>query len=641
MTQGPDRIQCSARTGRFGVAGEPKIAAALLWVAIAAAPAAEAQFDAAAFREGVVQVAVLDDQEVRRLGSGVVVDDAGHVLTAAHLVRDEDQVVVVPVTTKAQMVARIVRIDERADLALLQVSGLQIPSLPFALDGFEDGRNVLSAGFWEGPGGGVFLPTVEGDPVLDTDEGTVSGWERREGATEDLPLTLLRHNAMIRAAGYGGPVINECNQVAGLNRGDPERSPRALRGGVGPGDVVHAVHLDVILDFLAAEGVAFRRSDSVCPVALARTTQERDSAVAEIENLRQQLDESRQRNRELQTAIERLQAEAETLRNNIAQIDGLLQQAEAEVQDRATEAQEIRTRLQAARQRGAVGEAEAERLQDELDAKEQEEQIAVQRANLLEAERNTTQKALDDNLAEQDEEDRTLQVVIYSVASAGALVALIIFLGFRKRSRQLAAARENAADAQREAADAGLRARPPVVPDCTLIGETGDGEMISLSIRGSQLAGDGAVIGRSPQTANFVINDGTVSRRHARLLAKGDSLFLEDLHATNGTMVNGSVVDSGRNTAVHDGDTIELGAVRIRVHFAGGGRRSPVGGEPGLQSAPGSGVHAGGAEHSGPESGGFGMAGESFAGPAAGIRRGEPFHGDEGPEDSGGSVSDA
>ena len=633
MTQVPNSVQGPDRSGRFG------IAAALLWPVLAAAPTAEAQFNAGVFREGVVQVAVLDDQEIRRLGSGVVVDDAGHVLTAAHLVRDEDQVVVVPVTTKAQMVARTVRIDEQADLALLQVSGLQVPSLPFALDGFEDGRNVLSAGFWEGPGGGVFLPTVEGDPVLDTDEGTVSGWERREGATEDLPLMLLQHNAMIRAAGYGGPVINECNQVAGLNRGDPERSPRALREGVGPGDVVHAVHPDVILDFLAAEGVAFRRSDSVCPVALARTTEERDSLQAETERLRQQLDESRQQNRELQ-------AEAETLRNNIAQLDELRRQAEAEVQARTAEAQEIRTRLHAAEQLGAAGEADAERLRDELDAKEQEVQTAVQRNDLLEAEHdlleaqsNATQEALQNNLAEQAAEDRTLQVVIYAVASAGALVALIIFLGFRKRARQLAAAREHAADAEREAADAALRARPAVIPDCNLIGETGDGELVSLSIQGSQLAGDGAVIGRSPQVANFVIHDGTVSRRHARLLVKGDSLFLEDLHATNGTMVNGSVVDSGRNTAVHDGDTIELGAVRIRVQFAGGGRGSPVSGEPGLQSAPGSGVHAGGAEHSGPESAGFGVAGENLAGPAAGIRRGEPFGGDEDPD--GGSVSNA
>lgn len=633
MTQVPNSVQGPDRSGRFG------IAAALLWPVLAAAPTAEAQFNAGVFREGVVQVAVLDDQEIRRLGSGVVVDDAGHVLTAAHLVRDEDQVVVVPVTTKAQMVARTVRIDEQADLALLQVSGLQVPSLPFALDGFEDGRNVLSAGFWEGPGGGVFLPTVEGDPVLDTDEGTVSGWERREGATEDLPLMLLQHNAMIRAAGYGGPVINECNQVAGLNRGDPERSPRALREGVGPGDVVHAVHPDVILDFLAAEGVAFRRSDSVCPVALARTTEERDSLQAETERLRQQLDESRQQNRELQ-------AEAETLRNNIAQLDELRRQAEAEVQARTAEAQEIRTRLHAAEQLGAAGEADAERLRDELDAKEQEVQTAVQRNDLLEAEHdlleaqsNATQEALQNNLAEQAAEDRTLQVVIYAVASAGALVALIIFLGFRKRARQLAAAREHAADAEREAADAALRARPAVIPDCNLIGETGDGELVSLSIQGSQLAGDGAVIGRSPQVANFVIHDGTVSRRHARLLVKGDSLFLEDLHATNGTMVNGSVVDSGRNTAVHDGDTIELGAVRIRVQFAGGGRGSPVSGEPGLQSAPGSGVHAGGAEHSGPESAGFGVAGENLAGPAAGIRRGEPLGGDEDPD--GGSVSNA
>jgi pSer/pThr/pTyr-binding forkhead associated (FHA) protein len=76
------------------------------------------------------------------------------------------------------------------------------------------------------------------------------------------------------------------------------------------------------------------------------------------------------------------------------------------------------------------------------------------------------------------------------------------------------------------------------------------------------------VIGRHP-SSNFVIDDPTVSRRHAAIHHEGQAWILEDLGSTNGTRVNGVRVRS--EVAIDPGDELGFGAAVIR--FAPGGRR--------------------------------------------------------------------
>jgi diguanylate cyclase (GGDEF)-like protein len=64
------------------------------------------------------------------------------------------------------------------------------------------------------------------------------------------------------------------------------------------------------------------------------------------------------------------------------------------------------------------------------------------------------------------------------------------------------------------------------------------------------------VLGRAPDLA-VVIEDDGVSRRHARITAAGGTHLIEDLHSTNGTLVNGTKVVAP--IALHDGDRIRIG----------------------------------------------------------------------------------
>lgn len=93
-------------------------------------------------------------------------------------------------------------------------------------------------------------------------------------------------------------------------------------------------------------------------------------------------------------------------------------------------------------------------------------------------------------------------------------------------------------------------------------------------LAGSEDADDAIVLSPPPDTAtgtrglllgrdercHLVLDDPTVSRRHARLWQRDGAWSIEDLRSTNGTRVNGWRIDDAR---LHDGDRLVLGAAEL------------------------------------------------------------------------------
>lgn len=87
------------------------------------------------------------------------------------------------------------------------------------------------------------------------------------------------------------------------------------------------------------------------------------------------------------------------------------------------------------------------------------------------------------------------------------------------------------------------------------------GEVVGLrSVQGAgygdliPLRQGGLSIGRAPNN-HVVLNDSRVSARHARILARADAYYLEDLQSTNGTFVDGERVS---RRALQHGDVIRF-----------------------------------------------------------------------------------
>jgi pSer/pThr/pTyr-binding forkhead associated (FHA) protein len=67
-------------------------------------------------------------------------------------------------------------------------------------------------------------------------------------------------------------------------------------------------------------------------------------------------------------------------------------------------------------------------------------------------------------------------------------------------------------------------------------------------------------IGRSP-AAEIVLDDASVSRRHALIARRGERTVILDDRSLNGITLNGTRVSEAE---LHDGDTVAIGRVQLR-----------------------------------------------------------------------------
>src|SRR5437868_5657090 len=71
---------------------------------------------------------------------------------------------------------------------------------------------------------------------------------------------------------------------------------------------------------------------------------------------------------------------------------------------------------------------------------------------------------------------------------------------------------------------------------------------------------EGLTIGRRADIG-LMIDDPSVSRRHAQIVVRGDAYCLSDLGSSNGTLLNGAPVTDG--APLSDGDVLQFGDAEV------------------------------------------------------------------------------
>ena len=508
----------------------------------------------------IVQIVIMGENgEVKRVGSGFAVATGGQVLTAAHLVLNESRIIVTPLATGAELVARIIHSNERSDLALLAVNGLSLPPLQLAKDGFAPGRLVYSTGAWNPSGESLLVASADGLVSVAIASGAVG--EHSEIPTEagTPAVGLIQHNAMIPAVGYGGPLLNECGEVAGVNRGSPSLSVWRLRRGQAPDDVVFAANVAAVAGLLQPAGTAFAQSETSCAEARAVAQAQADQAQTQADQAQTQAELAQAQAEQAQTQAEQAQAQADEAARQAEEKGQQLEQRQQELEAAEARVNDLEEQYQEAVRTGAT---EAESLRTNLVGARGERDAAQAAVALLE---NDLAALREQRAQEAKAERRRLTAIGIAAVLVVSLAIIFAVLVHRKRTQEVARAQQEAAHAQQEAQRARAEAHVPDFPDCLLTGETGEGRPVSVKMPGSLLAGDGVVVGRSPRRSTFLVDDETMSREHARFFAEDDSLCIEDLDTTNGTQVNGRRVQPRTSTPLREGDVVELGAVRMQV----------------------------------------------------------------------------
>ena len=69
------------------------------------------------------------------------------------------------------------------------------------------------------------------------------------------------------------------------------------------------------------------------------------------------------------------------------------------------------------------------------------------------------------------------------------------------------------------------------------------------------------ILGKKKEEADYVIEDASVSRMHARITRDKEGIYLEDLNSTNGTFKNGLRLQPYEKRRLEKEDEIRLGKI--------------------------------------------------------------------------------
>jgi Do/DeqQ family serine protease len=165
------------------------------------------------------------------LGSGVIVAADGTIVTNRHVIKDADQVTVV-LADRREFEARILRADERTDLAVLKID-VRGERLPFVELGDSDALEV-----------GDFVLAI-GDPFgvgQTVTSGIVSALSRTQVGIADYRF-FIQTDAAINPGNSGGALVDVDGRLVGINTAIYSRSG----GSIGIGFAIPTAMVKTVL----------------------------------------------------------------------------------------------------------------------------------------------------------------------------------------------------------------------------------------------------------------------------------------------------------------------------------------------------------------------------------------------------------
>lgn len=144
--------------------------------------------------------------KTQSLGTGVIVDGQGLVLTNAHVIEKASKIFVALTTGGRELEAELVGMDHQLDLAVLRILGAgPFPALkPARSDDLLVGETVIAIGNPLGLGHSITT-------------GVVSSTRRRMSSENNEFGLFIQTDALINPGNSGGPLININGELIGIN----------------------------------------------------------------------------------------------------------------------------------------------------------------------------------------------------------------------------------------------------------------------------------------------------------------------------------------------------------------------------------------------------------------------------------------
>ena len=141
-------------------------------------------------------------REAQSLGSGFIISPDGYVLTNNHVVADADEIVV-RLSDRSELKAKLVGADPRTDVALLKVEGKNLPTVKLGKS------DALKVGEWV---------VAIGSP-FGFDHSVTAGIVSAKGRSlpDENYVPFIQTDVAINPGNSGGPLFNLDGQVVGIN----------------------------------------------------------------------------------------------------------------------------------------------------------------------------------------------------------------------------------------------------------------------------------------------------------------------------------------------------------------------------------------------------------------------------------------
>lgn len=141
-------------------------------------------------------------REAMSLGSGFIISSDGYVLTNNHVVADADEIIV-RLSDRSQLQAKLIGTDPRTDVALLKVDGKNLPTVKLG------DSEKLKVGEWV---------LAIGSP-FGFDHSVTKGIVSAKGRTlpNDTYVPFIQTDVAINPGNSGGPLFNMKGEVVGIN----------------------------------------------------------------------------------------------------------------------------------------------------------------------------------------------------------------------------------------------------------------------------------------------------------------------------------------------------------------------------------------------------------------------------------------
>lgn len=496
-----------------------------LMAALTTAPSVQAAIDKVKAQNEFVTVTSNNQGDNLRRNSGIIVDETGMILTSHRVVKGQSSISVILSGDDAFYKATLIAQDAARDLALLKIQKNLPAPAPFNEQDIAKGYPVHSISY------------AKSSPDLLVSDGTIA--ELTRAGSNNVPV--FQHNAMIKRQGFGGALTNQCGEIVGMNRTDPDPGIFSNPAEQNPEQAVFATPTTVVIGFLRQNNIIPTVATDTCLTDAQRALAEAEQAKADALAAQQAAEEAEERARQL------------------------------DEQNKAAEAARAKAKADAERAAQKAAEAEALAAQREAEAAAEQERRAQSEEQARElAKRNQEIEAAKN--AEQAEQTKQRYILIGALCLL-AIIGIIITLMLKRRANAANAEKETAEQDARAAQQAAARAESiaheamKMAPNLSLEGTDSGGKAIAIKISGRDIAQkeNGVVVGRHPEISDVIIADGDISRAHFVVLFEDNVLKIADLDSTNGTILNDKALIAGVATELPDKATVKLGNMILKV----------------------------------------------------------------------------